>query len=447
VPLTVVPLDATATVKLHKKPREALFAAYTRLTLQLQCLYELWDHETPVLYDPVAVAAVFNDSFCKFEEMHLIVDDKGMTLEGKGKPNARVATSINEEAFITWIVERLRRHGEQVLPQPPKNLSTLVERGNFPAHVHVAEDYDTDIEKRWWMSGKAETKDVPPGGKRACRSVLTQDFDDRQGEMKTMYRAVIFNPVPGPPMGKNTRLSFRYKLIGTDKLRIQLYSLTNGYHRYLSLEKLETEKWLSGTVDMTQMRRPDGSGGPLSERERIDDIQFYVDPRAQVLIDDIVLFDAAAPGEKRPFPKRILFTAWFDTGAQGKEWPGDFEIVGHGTPNAGKAARSVKNADGDSWIRLSLRGERRLGALTELSFRYRLSEGTALRVELRNSKTKRTFAKELKELKTGQWSETTVAFDHVAAKADLMVDDVVLLPSKNAELWIDDLLLYEPGEN
>ena len=34
------------------------------------------------------------------------------------------------------------------------------------------------------MCGKAETKDVPPGGPRACRGVLTQDFDDRQGDLR-----------------------------------------------------------------------------------------------------------------------------------------------------------------------------------------------------------------------------------------------------------------------
>jgi len=72
---------------------------------------------------------------------------------------------------------------------------------------------------------------------------------------------MTFNPVPGPPMGKNTRLSFRCWLKGTDTLRVQLYSLTNGYHRYLSVSGLEQGKWLDGCVDMTQMRRPDGSGG------------------------------------------------------------------------------------------------------------------------------------------------------------------------------------------
>src|SRR5207248_1588015 len=96
-----------------------------------------------------------------------------------------------------------------------------------------------------------------------------------QGDTTTVYRAVIFNPVPGPPMGSNTRLRFKYKLTGTDTIRVQLYSLTNGYHRYLSVSGLEQGKWLDGCVDMTQMRRPDGSGGPLAKDERIDDIQFY----------------------------------------------------------------------------------------------------------------------------------------------------------------------------
>ena len=73
-------------------------------------------------------------------------------------------------------------------------------------------------------------------------------------------------------MGKNPRLSFRYFLKGTDTLRVQIYSLTNGYHRCLTLTGLPQEKWESGTVDMTAVRRPDGSGGPLSENERISTI-------------------------------------------------------------------------------------------------------------------------------------------------------------------------------
>ncbi len=445
VPLTVVPLDASANLQLGKEARERLFSAYTPLTMQVQCLYELWNQETPTLFDPAAVAATFNDSFFTFEDLHLEVADNGLTKEGKGKANARVATSVKRNEFLQWIVERLRK-GRSALPKKD-TISRLVEQGGCPLRVHAFEDYDTDIERRWWMSGKAETKDVPPGGRRACRAVLTQDFDDLQGDMRTMYRAVIFNPVPGPPMGKNTRLSFRYKLHGTDRLRVQLYSLTNGYHRCLVLQGLPTDRWESGTVDMTQMRRPDGSGGPLSENERIDDIQFYVDPRAELLIDDIVLYEAAAPGEKRPFPKRFLYTGLFDTGKQGQEWPGDFEIVPHEKPRAWKAARSVVNAKtGEPWLRLSLRGPRRLGEVTDLFFCYRLNGGP-VRVELVNSKTGLVLPAELKSSGQDVWSEATLSFPlpkEKIGKGDVMVDEIRFLLPRDGRLLVDDVLLYEP---
>src|SRR3954468_19648272 len=61
--LTVVPLDATATVALGTRRRDMLFMARTPLTYQVQNLYELWDKETPILFDPVAVAAAVDDCF------------------------------------------------------------------------------------------------------------------------------------------------------------------------------------------------------------------------------------------------------------------------------------------------------------------------------------------------------------------------------------------------
>src|SRR6185295_13260695 len=105
---------------------------------------------------------------------------------------------------------------------------------------------------------------------------------------------------PGPPMGANTRLSFRYWLQSTDTLRVQIYSLTKNYHRFLALMNLPQRSWQSAAVDMTQARRPDGSGGPLAGDERIDDIQFYIAPDAELLIDDIVLYDAAASSPSPP---------------------------------------------------------------------------------------------------------------------------------------------------
>jgi inosine-uridine nucleoside N-ribohydrolase len=440
VPLTVAPLDATAMLKLEDPLRGKLFAACTPLTFQLQALYQLWDKPTPVLFDPVAVMLSFREQFCTLEDLHLTVDDKGFTRIGQGKANARVATAIKAEEFLKWYVERVGA-GQAMLPRPPANRSTVIARGGLPNRVHCFEDYETDIEKRWWMSGKAETANVPPGSRRACRGVLTQDFDDRQGDMKTMYTAAIFNPVPGPPMGKNPRLSFRYWLKGTDTLRVQIYSLSNGYHRYLSLTGLLQERWESATVDMTAVRRPDGSGGPLSENERIDDVQFYVDPRAELLIDDMVLYDEAVPGEKRPFPKHLHFTGWFDTGKQGKEWPGTFDIVDK-QGSFWKAARSVDNPDqGTPWIRLHLRGERPLGQATQLFFRYRLSGADSLRVRLVNRTTRDTPPAELKQLRQGEWSEATVDLQAGLKSAE----EIHFLLPKGAELLVDDVLLYEPG--
>ena len=269
------------------------------------------------------------------------MNDQGLMAIGKGKPNARVAVAAKAGAAcpLDHGADYVRRRAA-VSRRAEKRQPSSITRGGFPAKVHVAEDYDTDIERRWWMSGKEEMKDVPPGSKRACRAVLTQDFDDLQGDVKTMYRAVIFNPVPGPPMGPNTRLCFKYKLHGTSMLRVQLYSLTNGYHRYLSVKDWSrTNGRRHGGHDADAP--PRRQRRPAVADERIDDIQFYIDPRAELLIDDIVLYDAAAEDEKRPFPKRILFTGWFDTGKQGQEWPGNFEIVPHDKPRTWKYAKSV----------------------------------------------------------------------------------------------------------
>jgi inosine-uridine nucleoside N-ribohydrolase len=442
VPLAVAPLDATASLKLEEPLRRKLFAACTPLTYQIQALYQLWGSPTPTLFDPVAIALCVTERFFTMEDLHLDVDNRGFTRIGKGKPNARVATAVKGPEFLKWYVERVGS-GRAVLPKEPGNVSKLLSPERFPSRVHCFEDYETDIEKRWWMSGKVEKTKTG----RVCRSVLTQDFDGRMGDTRTMYAAVIFNPVPGPPMGKHPRLRFRYRLEGTDTLRVQIYSLTKGYHRYLSLKGLPQGRWETATVDMTQARRPDGSGGPLSENERIDDVQFYVDPRAEVLIDSFVLYDAAAPDEKRPFPKRILYTGVFDTGKQGKEWPGTFDIV-MDRDFFWKAARSVAGPEKAPWIRLSLRGERTLGKRTELFFRYRLTGGDGtLRLRLFNRKTTVAHDVAVKDLKTGQAALTTVAFDGKdGPRSGAKVDEVHFLLPRGAELLIDDVLLYEPDQ-
>ena len=332
---------------------------------------------------------------------------------------------------------------------PGRNISQPVDRGAMPRRIHVHEDYETDIEKRWWLRGVPETNNVPPSlsrsipNGRACRATATKDFDDKMGDPTKEYKAVIFNPVPGPPMGANTRLSFRYWLQGTKTLSVQIYSLTKNYHRFLTLTNLPQGSWQSATVDMTQARRPDGSGGPLAEDERIDDIQFYIAPKAELLIDDIVLYDAAPDGETRSFPARFAFTGWFDTGKQGVEWPGDFEIVKHDAPLTWKAAKTVVNAQtGQPWIRVHLRGARPLSMVNRLRFRYRLAGGDHVIITLANAKTGRQWNAPAQGPTAGAWAEATVDFP--SGEDDAFADELRFLAPKYAELLVDDVLLFEP---
>jgi competence ComEA-like helix-hairpin-helix protein len=330
----------------------------------------------------------------------------------------------------------------------PINLAARIPRGALPNLVHVIEDFETDIERRWWLCGQLETENVPPESRRACRGVLTNDFDDRMGDPQAQYKAVIFNPVPGPPMGKNPRLAFRCWLKGTDMLRVQLFSLTRGYHRHLVLSELPRESWQEIAVDMTQARRPDGSGGPLAENERIDDIQFYVDAAAELLIDDIVLYDAAPAEEKRLFPKRLLFTGCFDTGRQGKEWPGNFEIVSKTAPQTGRAARSVTDlASGNPVIRLHLRGQRPVSGTTQLRFRYQLTAAVGMRIVPFNGAEPMGRGTSLTGLTQGTWTEAMVDLGAAGLQTGDRVDALHFLLPRGAELGLDDVLLFEPEAN
>jgi hypothetical protein len=284
----------------------------------------------------------------------------------------------------------------------------------MPARVHVAEDFETEIEKRWWLAGQVEVE----GGNRVCKGTESKDFDDKMGVPGKRYTAVIFNPVPGPPMGLNTRLAFRYRLMGTDTLRVQLFSLSNNYHRRLLLPGLPQGEWRDACVDMTQMRRPDGTGGPLSDGERIDDIQFYVDPKAQLWIDDIVLYDHAET-MRGAFPRRVIFAGGFDTGAQGKEWPGEFDIVAHEKPRTWKHARSRNGV-----LRVDLRGERP-AASGRVSYSVRTRGGASLTI----GSTKYSIPP------TPAWTSYDNSFESSGPLKEVLF---------TGDLDIDDLLIYQP---
>ncbi len=118
IPLVVAPLDATTMLKLEEPLRRQLFQARTPITEQVRALYQLWGEKTPTLYDPVAVALCFEDSFCTMEKLRVEVDAKGQTRTVEGKANARVAMTIRRDDFLRWYVKRLTSAGERVRPKP-----------------------------------------------------------------------------------------------------------------------------------------------------------------------------------------------------------------------------------------------------------------------------------------------------------------------------------------
>ncbi|MCC6443081.1 MAG: nucleoside hydrolase [Armatimonadetes bacterium] len=111
VPITMVGLDATGTLRLEAENRAALFAHGSLLTDALAALYKLWGSETPVLFDPMAVAYAIRPELCAVQEMHIEVDHEGYTRAIPGKsPNVKACTVSDSEAFFRFYLERLLSH-------------------------------------------------------------------------------------------------------------------------------------------------------------------------------------------------------------------------------------------------------------------------------------------------------------------------------------------------
>ena len=76
----------------------------------------------------------------------------------------------------------------------PESGSVRVSAERLPLRVHVFEDFETDIEKRWWLRGTVETDNVPPSqsdsvrNRRACHATATKDFDDKMGDAKKNFK-------------------------------------------------------------------------------------------------------------------------------------------------------------------------------------------------------------------------------------------------------------------
>jgi purine nucleosidase len=116
VPIVAVGLDVTLQCKLEVNDLERLRAGHNPATQFLVSLIELWQDgkpsQTPILHDPLAVAAVFNPELLAFESGTVQVETSspltyGMTLFKTGAGNTRVATSVKVREFVDLLIERL----------------------------------------------------------------------------------------------------------------------------------------------------------------------------------------------------------------------------------------------------------------------------------------------------------------------------------------------------
>jgi inosine-uridine nucleoside N-ribohydrolase len=116
VPLLVAPLDATADLKLTPAHRIRLFARGTPLTDALAALDYLWTHtntwkgETPILFDLLPIAALYQPDIARFEALHIVVEADGLTREVAGRaPNAHVAVASEAAKVLDALTARLAR--------------------------------------------------------------------------------------------------------------------------------------------------------------------------------------------------------------------------------------------------------------------------------------------------------------------------------------------------
>ncbi len=108
VPILMVPLDATAMLELVPDARHRIFTQLTPLTNDLTILYHLWNHPTPILFDPMAVAMLLDPTLCETQPLHIEVDDKGFTRVVEGKvPNATVALKTDPERFLRFYLRHV----------------------------------------------------------------------------------------------------------------------------------------------------------------------------------------------------------------------------------------------------------------------------------------------------------------------------------------------------
>jgi inosine-uridine nucleoside N-ribohydrolase len=108
IPIMMAPLDVTAMLQLDAAARSRIFSQNTPVTNSLAAVYHLWNHETPTLFDPMAVAMVLNPGLCQTKDIAVEVDSQGFTRVVQGKPaTAKVAMNTDPARFFEFYLGRV----------------------------------------------------------------------------------------------------------------------------------------------------------------------------------------------------------------------------------------------------------------------------------------------------------------------------------------------------
>ncbi len=100
-------LDITTFVKLKEDFRLKLLMRQSTLTNALCALYTLWGHETPILYDVIAVGMALWPDLFTTRPAHAKVIEVGFTVIDESQPpNCEIGMSIRMEEFLKRIMNR-----------------------------------------------------------------------------------------------------------------------------------------------------------------------------------------------------------------------------------------------------------------------------------------------------------------------------------------------------
>ena len=106
-------LDITTFVNFEEDLRQKLLMRQSALTDALSGLYTLWEHETPTLYDPVAIGMYLWPELFETRKAHVEVTDEGYTVIDESKEhNAEIGMSIRKDEFLDRFMQRMLRQNE-----------------------------------------------------------------------------------------------------------------------------------------------------------------------------------------------------------------------------------------------------------------------------------------------------------------------------------------------